>query len=308
MISAVILAPLALAAAIALFWTGRRILFFANAAERDSAALSRAMTSKAALVRGLTHDLKNPLGAAYGYAELLEDEMVGPVLPEQREMLSRIKGLVTLSVTTINDLLELYRNDAATLQLQRVPTDIENLTALVVADFHARAVQAGLTLRYEAPSQIGAGEREHDDGAKSSGDQGAANSQRAYVRTDPARVRQILGNLVSNAIKYTPAGGEVTLSVRQPTKNDPRFAVDVRDTGPGIPAPYQDRIFEEFFRLPEDESKAGSGVGLAISRRFARLLGGELTVTDWFEGGSVFTLWLPAEKPENVSHSPIRVA
>ena len=291
LISAVILAPLALAAALALFWTGRRILFFANAAECDSAALSRAMTSKAALVRGLTHDLKNPLGAAYGYAELLEDEVVGPVLPEQREMLSRIRGLVTLSVTTINDLLELYRNDTGGLQLQRIPTDLENITTLVVADFQARAVQAGLTLRLDAPSQIGSG-----------------GSQHAFVSTDPSRVRQILGNLVSNAVKYTPSGGEVTICIRQPTKSDPRVAVDVRDTGPGIPAPYQERIFEEFFRLPEDEGKAGSGVGLAISRRFARLLGGELTVTDWFEGGSVFTLWLPAEKPESAPRTPIRVA
>lgn len=300
LISAMILAPLALAAALALFWTGRRILFFASAAERDSAALSRAMTSQAALVRGLTHDLKNPLGAAYGYAELLEDEMVGPVLPEQREMLSRIKGLVTLSVTTINDLLELYRNDAGGLQLQRVPTSLEKVTALVVADFQAKAVQAGLTLRCEAPSQIGSREN--------GSEHGAAGSQSAFVRTDPSRVRQILGNLVSNAIKYTPAGGEVTLSVRQPSKSDPRIAVDVRDTGPGIPAPYQERVFEEFFRLPEDEGKAGSGVGLAISRRFARLLGGDLTVTDWFEGGSVFTLWLPAEKTESAPRSPIRVA
>jgi len=292
-ISAVILAPLALAAALALFWAGRRILFFANAAERDSEALSRAMTSKAALVRGLTHDLKNPLGAAYGYAELLEDELVGPVLPEQRDMLGRIKGLVTLSVTTVNDLLELYRDGSDGLQLQRVATDLENIVRLVVADFKAEAQRAGLSLTDDTQAPI---HRKVD-----------ASAGPTVVGTDPARVRQILGNLVSNAIKYTPAGGQVHLSVRQPSRSDPRAAVDVRDTGPGIPAPFQERIFEEFFRLPEDEGVAGTGVGLAISRRFARLLGGELTVTDWFEGGSVFTLWLPTEKTGS-SHSPERVA
>ncbi len=292
LVSAVILAPLALAAALALFWTGRRILFFANAAERDSAALSRALVSKAALVRGLTHDLKNPLGAAYGYAELLEDELVGPVLPEQREMLGRIKGLVTLSVTTVNDLLELYRDGSEGLQLQRVPTELDHIVAVVVADFQAEAKRAGLTLTFDAPTQVGA--------------EGAA-ATRTVVGTDPSRVRQILGNLVSNAIKYTPAGGEVHLSIRRPTRSDSRAAVDVRDTGPGIPAPYQERIFEEFFRLSEDEATPGTGVGLAISRRFARLLGGDLTVTDWFEGGSVFTLWLPAEHAGS-SRSPERVA
>lgn len=295
LISAVILAPLALAAALVLFWTGRRTLFFAHAAERDRAALARAMISKATLVRGLTHDLKNPLGAAYGYAELLEDNMVGPVSPEQREMLGRIKGLVTLSVTTVNDLLELYRDGSDGLQLQRVPTEVESLSRTVVTDFMAEAQQANLDLAFDADTRMESDEPH------------AAENRSVLASTDPARVRQILGNLVSNAIKYTPAGGRIRLSIRRPSKVDPRIAIDVRDTGPGIPAPFQERIFEEFFRLPESEGIAGSGVGLAISRRFARLLGGDITVTDWFEGGSVFTLWLPADRTGS-HNSPVRVA
>lgn len=295
LISAVILAPLALAAALALFWTGRRILFFANAAERDRAALSRAMTSKAVLVRGLTHDLKNPLGAAYGYAELLEDGVVGPLIPEQREMLGRIRGLVTLSVTTVDDLVELYRDGSDGLQLHLLPTDIRRILNDVVADFQAGALQAGLVLTLAA-----AGLTNTDETAE-------PITGAVVARTDAGRVRQILGNLVSNAIKYTPHGGHIWLSIRRPTKTDARVAIDVRDTGPGIPPLDQERIFEEFFRLPAAKDIAGSGVGLAISRRFARLLGGELTVTDWFEGGSVFTLWLPTE-PMADAHSPVRVA
>jgi signal transduction histidine kinase len=243
----------------------------------------------------VTHDLKNPLGAAYGYAELLEDNMVGPVSTEQREMLGRIKGLVTLSVTTVNDLLELYRDGSDGLQLQRVPTEVESLARVVAADFMAEAQQAQLDLAFDP------------DIVLESDEPRAAGNSSTLASTDPARVRQILGNLVSNAIKYTPAGGRVRLSIRGPSKNDPRIAIDVRDTGPGIPAPFQERIFEEFFRLPESEGIAGSGVGLAISRRFARLLGGDITVTDWFEGGSVFTLWLPADRPGN-RNAPVRVA
>lgn len=295
LISAVILAPLALAAALALFWTGRRIFFFAHAAEAARAALARAMTSKAALVRGLTHDLKNPLGAAYGYAELLEDELVGPLAPEQREMLGRIKGLVTLSVTTVDDLLELYRDGSDGLQLQRVATDIESIVGNVVADFQAGARRAGLVLTFDSSPRTG------------SDDTTSPNTGPTLASTDPSRVRQILGNLISNAIKYTPADGQVTLSIRRPSETESRIAIDVRDTGPGIPAPDQEHIFEEFFRLPASKGIAGTGVGLAISRRFARLLGGELTVTDWFEGGSVFTLWLPAEPPDS-SRFPGRVA
>lgn len=295
LISAVILAPLALAAALVLFWTGRRTRFFAHAAERDRAALERAMLSKATLVRGLTHDLKNPLGAAYGYAELLEDNIVGPVSPEQREMLGRIKGLVTLSVTTVNDLLELYRDGSDGLQLQRVPTEIDSLAQTVAADFMAEAQHANLDLAFEPVSEL-----ESDEPR-------SADDSPTLANTDPARVRQILGNLVSNAIKYTPAGGRVRLSIRAPSKSEPRIAVDVRDTGPGIPAPYQERIFEEFFRLPGTDGIAGTGVGLAISRRFARLLGGDITVTDWFEGGSVFTLWLPTGLTGK-QNAPVRVA
>jgi signal transduction histidine kinase len=295
LILAVILAPLALAAALALFWTGRRILFFAHSAERDRAALSRAMRSKAILVRGLTHDLKNPLGAAYGYAELLEDEIVGPLAPEQREMLGRIRGLVTLSVTTVDDLLDLYREDSSGLQLHFLPTDVAQIVSDVITDFQAEAHQSGLELEAASRSLLRSDEEQ------------SASTAPVLARTDPARVRQILGNLVSNAIKYTPRGGHVWLSMRRSNKPEPRIAIDVRDTGPGIPPADQERIFEEFFRLPSSREIAGTGVGLAISRRFARLLGGELTVTDWFEGGSVFTLWLPAEPAES-SHSPIRVA
>ncbi len=296
LISAVILAPLALAAALALFWTGRRILFYASAAERDRLALSKAMTAKAALVRGLTHDLKNPLGAAYGYAELLEDQVVGPVAPEQREMLGRIKGLVTLSVTTVDDLLDLYRDGSDGLHINLVETDITQLVKGIVADFRGRAQQLGLALTVESPELIGS--------------DGEATGMAIVANTDPARVRQILGNLVTNAVKYTPAGGHVWMSVKPPAGEEQRIAVDVRDTGPGIPPTAQERVFEEFFRLPGTMGIAGTGVGLAISRRFARLLGGDITVTDWFEGGSVFTLWLPSDAVgANASaSSPERVA
>jgi len=298
LISAVILAPLALAAALALFWTGRRILFYANAAERDRQALSKAMVSKAALVRGLTHDLKNPLGAAYGYAELLEDQVVGPVAPEQREMLGRIRGLVTLSVTTVDDLLDLYRDGSNGLQINFVETDITQLVAGIVADFHGGAQQAGLELIMESTELT------------TSDDESTNADMAIVVRTDPARVRQILGNLVTNAIKYTPAGGHVWVSVNPPTGDGSRITVDVRDTGPGIPPMDQERVFEEFFRLPSTMGIAGTGVGLAISRRFARLLGGDITVTDWFEGGSVFTLWLPSDSAgaDANTPSPERVA
>jgi signal transduction histidine kinase len=114
------------------------------------------------------------------------------------------------------------------------------------------------------------------------------------VRSDPGRVAQILGNLLSNAIKYTASG---LIAVRLLPRRDARgrecAAVDVIDTGPGIPAEYQERIFDEFQRASLTERTSGSGIGLAISQRLAELLDGGLTVTSTPSVGSAFTLWLP---------------
>src|SRR5690606_30279436 len=121
------------------------------------------------------------------------------------------------------------------------------------------------------------------------------------ISADPSRVRQILGNLVSNAVKYTPAGGRITLRVTArdsgPRGEEGRWiAVDVTDTGPGIPASEQEEIFREFTRL-EPDGTAGAGLGLSISRRLARAMAGDVTVHSAPGRGSTFTLWLPATGP-----------
>jgi signal transduction histidine kinase len=114
-----------------------------------------------------------------------------------------------------------------------------------------------------------------------------------FVVTDPLRVRQILANLVSNALKYTPAGGHVTVAMVKSDGPSVRVGVEVRDTGPGIPAEVQSQLFDEFFRVHSGTSVApGNGLGLAISRRLARLLRGDVTFQPGSPTGSVFTLWL----------------
>ncbi len=116
------------------------------------------------------------------------------------------------------------------------------------------------------------------------------------VRSDPTRLRQILGNLLSNAVKYTPAGA-VRVSIVW--RDRPRggdllkwYGVEVADTGAGIPAEKREHIFQEFTRL-EPGAAQGVGLGLAISRRVARLLGGDITVRSEVGKGSAFTLWIP---------------
>lgn len=273
------LVPLALLALGAVAWTARRTLLLSKAAATGQRNTERAMAAKSALMRGVTHDLKNPLGAARGYADLLGDEALGP-LPEPRAgMVSRLRSLLSATLDTVNDLMELSRADAGELKIDRRETDVALIAREAVDDYRASADDAGLQLLFEA-------------------EQSGPNSV-TLVMTDPVRVREVLGNLLSNAVKYTPRGGVVQLSVA--AAQDPELgqvvALDVSDTGPGIPEPLRERVFEEFFRVPTTVDAAqGTGVGLAIARRVARLLGGDLRVRDAIGGGATFSLLIPASR------------
>ena len=110
---------------------------------------------------------------------------------------------------------------------------------------------------------------------------------------DAIRIRQILGNLVINAIKYATTDGPITVAVRREEGDHPRIHFSVSDCGPGIPEEKQHLLFEEFQRLHTGR-KEGSGLGLAISRRIARVLGGDVIVDSAAGRGSTFTLWIPA--------------
>jgi signal transduction histidine kinase len=107
----------------------------------------------------------------------------------------------------------------------------------------------------------------------------------------------VLDNLVSNAIKYTPPGGSVAVGVSRTDgdgRGEPHIAISVRDNGPGIPAEFREKIFDEFFRAPTtDPAVSGNGLGLAISRRIAHMLGGDISLSDAPDHGSIFTLALP---------------
>ena len=273
-----VLVPFAVGSALVVWWAGRRLVALAEEAERGRRALADSAAARAALMRGVTHDLKNPLGAAQGYADLLTDGILGPLGDEQRRTVERVRGLIARTLAAIQDLGALSASTAGTLPLAREPVDVAAEVRDVVHDYAAAAHAAGVALRCEPPPPL------------------------SPVTTDALRVRQALGNLLSNACKYAP-DGEVVVSVAcHPAAATPlgraAVAVAVRDTGPGIPPELHARIFEEFYRVPGDSARAeGTGVGLAISRRTARLLGGDLTVTSTPGRGSTFVLWLPSGGP-----------
>lgn len=240
-------------------------------AERRREEVERITESRTRLMRGFTHDVKNPLGAADGYAQLLQDGILGELSDKQLDSIARIRRSIRTSLNLIQDLLELAKAEAGQLELQRVDVDAAELARDAAEDFRAQATAAGLALEIRTPAGL-------------------------RVHTDPKRVRQILSNLLSNAVKYTQRGTIIVEGASQPdatqSGNDARIAIRITDTGPGIPEEKRETIFQEFTRL-DANAQQGAGVGLAISRRIARLLGGDITLHSVEGRGSTFTLWLP---------------
>mgnify|MGYP006188380721 CR=1 FL=1 len=242
-------------------------------ADRRREELERVTESRARLVRGFSHDVRNPLSVADAQAWLMEDgRFLGELSEKQQESVQKIRGAIRTSICLLDDLLELAQAEAGEIQFNRTLTDVGRTVREVVGDFRAQAMTKEMILEVHAPEEL-------------------------QIETDSVRLRQILGNLLSNAIKYA-SDGEVGIIVEVRKTETPRpgewLAVSVIDSGPGIPQEKRELIFHEYIRL-DPQAEQGSGIGLAISRRLARLMGGELTVESEFGRGSTFTLWLPRD-------------
>jgi signal transduction histidine kinase len=280
-----VLVPLLVVALLTIYWTGRRMAALAADAERSRVALAGAGERKVALLRGLTHDLKNSLGAAEGFTRLLRDELAGPLTPLQSDYVTRIDRIIGQTMGAVNDALAVARTEAGTPRVRRRREDLSALVLEWASDYGVAAERAGHTLIAEFA-----------DGP-------------LPVLTDAALVASIVGNFLSNAIKYTPAGGHVWLRASRlaapPFGDEPCATVAVSDTGPGVAPALHERIFEEFYRAPAASRAArGQGIGLATSRRMARLLDGEITLESETGKGATFTLWLPSPRDADGGPAP----
>lgn len=218
----------------------------------------------------------HPLGAADGYLSLMEDGIGGEIPENQLENVGTVRRLLNSALSLIDDLLELARAEAGQLQLEYAPTDVREATREMTEEYRAQAEKAGLTLSLDVPDEL------------------------STIESDPTRIRQAVSNLVSNAIKYTPPGGRVRVSVTEdqtPSRGRDHgwVCVDIQDTGPGIAPEQQKLLFQEFTRLDPGEKK-GAGIGLAISQKIIRALDGEITVQSESGKGSTITLWLPLRR------------
>jgi len=276
---------LALLAALVVVGLVLRIRRLADEAERgrEQAATALALSARATesrqrLFRGVTHDVKNPLGAALGYAELLGMGVKGSLNDEQEKLVRGVQRSIDSALAIISDLLDLARVDGGGITVERINVKLTDLVREAASDHRAAAEAAG----HQVVCDV------------------APAGCECY--TDPTRVRQIIDNLMSNAIKYTPAPGRIAISAEADAADAPfpqrACAIRVSDTGPGIPLEERERVFDEFARLDDHSHTKGHGLGLAIARRIARLLGGELGIVDTGQSGATFVLWLPQRDVE----------
>lgn len=233
-------------------------------ADRRRAEVERISASRERLIRGIGHDLKNPLAAVDGYLQLLERKTRDLLPPQTHVQIGRARRALHRALDLVENLLALARAETGELVVEKESIDLATIVGQVVEEYRAQAETKGLQIGVHLPSDP------------------------TTIESDGRRIAQILGNLLSNAVKYTDEGSiEVELRVEEAA-----VALDVRDTGRGIAPEDRERIFQEFRRVTE-EGEEGAGIGLAISRLLASALGGTLTVESTPGRGSTFTLRLP---------------
>jgi signal transduction histidine kinase len=226
-----------------------------------------ASRAKSEFMASMSHELRTPLGAIIGYSELLETEVVGPLAEPQKEQMRRVKAGAWHILGIIEQILTFSRVDAGREIVYPEPVDPAAIATEAISMVEPQAQQKGLTVSSTVPDAP------------------------VEARTDAGKLRQILVNLLGNAVKFTEKG-EIALRVW----TDPRMVYfEVRDTGLGIPPEYLERVFEPFTQVDSADSRVrgGTGLGLPVSRRLARLLGGDLEVESVVGEGSRFTLSLP---------------
>ncbi|MDS9466990.1 hybrid sensor histidine kinase/response regulator [Paracoccus sp. MBLB3053] len=250
----------------------------ADLSERNrELAVARALAeeanrSKTRFLRAASHDLLQPLSAAKLFLSALQDTQMDDL---QAELAQRLSGAFESVEELMHAVLDISRLDSQRIEFQRKPVDLGELFRRLAAEYTPMAEAKGLALRF-APTS-------------------------AVVESDPTFLRRIAQNLVSNAIKYTDAGG-VLVGVR---KRGGRAWLEIMDTGIGIAAPDRARIFDEFHRISREGGAPGMGLGLSIVRRACAKLGHPIAMDSEPGRGTVFRVSLPLVGSESQSHGAV---
>jgi signal transduction histidine kinase/CheY-like chemotaxis protein len=242
-------------------------------ARRQRLAAELASNAKTDFLSRMSHELRTPLNAVLGFAQVMGLDQRDPLSPGQRQRIEQIQQAGWHLLDLIDDVLDVSRLDSGTLCLQAQPLPIQDELAASAHMLRGQADEAGV--RLSLPTQLPAS---------------------WGVHADAGRLRQILGNLLRNAIVYNHRGGEVSVAVDHTDQAGTRMLrIAVRDTGMGLSEEQLTQLFQPFNRLGREQGPtSGTGIGLVISRHLAQLMGGSLTASGRPGEGATFTLCLPA--------------
>lgn len=239
-----------------------------RALEEQNRLIVEANRLKSEFVVAMSHELRTPLNSIIGFAEILHDGGIAASSVEGREFLGDILASSQHLLRLINDVLDLAKVEAGKLELHPEPVVLPRVLAEVTDLLRPQARHKQIHVDYDCDPALG------------------------VVRLDPLRLKQVLYNLLSNALKFTPTGGRVV--VRATTDAPSWFVLEVEDSGIGIAADQLGRLFEDFSQLGTGDSKAaGTGLGLALTRRIVQAQGGSVGVRSEPGRGSVFHARLP---------------
>ena len=232
-----------------------------------------ASLAKTRFLNNMSHDIRTPMNVILGYAQLMEEELKEKDLPETKEHLEKLQQSEKLLLSIINNVLDMARIESGKMEIDESYSRIEDIRQSVFTVFDAEARKKKIAFRYSVSV-------EHE-----------------HVLTDVTKVKEIFVNILSNAMKYTPSGGSVTVSLEELPCDEPGYMIvrtRVSDTGIGMSQDYLTRIFEAFTREKNTtRSKiAGTGLGMSIVKRYVDLLGGTIQVESELGKGSTFTVTL----------------
>ncbi len=239
-----------------------------NALRAAKAAVEAASRAKSEFISSMSHELRTPLNSIIGFSEVLYDQTFGPLNPKQTHYVNNVLTAGQHLLSLINDILDLCKIEAGKFNVMPITFAVQPVLNNALILVKERALKQGLTLSLESPSDL-------------------------MVSADERMFKQILFNLLSNAVKFTPSGGRITVTAERAGHD---LRVSVADTGIGIKHEDQSRLFTEFEQLDSGYNRLheGSGLGLALTRKFVELHGGSICVESEGEGkGSTFCFKLP---------------
>jgi PAS domain S-box-containing protein len=236
---------------------------------RQAIELEQASVAKSQFLANVSHDVRTPLNAILGYTSLLLRGVSGPLDPPQRESLARVDANARHLLTLINEILDISRIEAGKMPVRLSSIKLSELIDEIMTEVEPLITRSKLVVTANAPPGL------------------------PVIRSDRQKVKQILLNLLTNALKFTPRGSVTVSCAHQRSSRE--IAIAVADTGIGIADADQARIFEAFSQADPASTRetGGTGLGLAICRRLATVLGGRITLESTLRQGSTFTLIIP---------------